>query len=156
MTNEKMQKRKKVWGKKRPIAVTIVGWGIVLLFVVRLFQVFEPLIRLHVLRDGLITPLTTGLRLTPLGAVIFTSAGYLSLSLVGIVVLIGFLRLRRWAWVLLMAWTGASLALSLLEYVFSSPNYLVMASNTVIALALNQVDVQRIFQIRIESSDGTA
>ncbi len=155
MTNEKIQKRKRVWGKKRPIAVTIVAWGIVLLFVVRLFQVFEPLIRLHVLRDGLITPLTTGLRLTPLGAVIFTSAGYLTLSLVGIVVLIGFLGLRRWAWVLLMAWTGTSLALSLLEYFFSSPNYLVMGSNTVIALALNQVDVQRIFQIRIETSDGT-
>jgi hypothetical protein len=151
-----MQPRKKVWTKKRPIAVTIVAWGIVVLFVVRLVQVFEPLFRMHVLRDGVLTPLTAGLRLTPLGAAIFTSAGYLTLSLIGIVVLIGFLRLRRWAWVLLMAWTGASLALSLLEYFYSRPNYLVMASNTIIALALNQVAVQHIFQIRIDPSDDTA
>jgi hypothetical protein len=148
-----MQKRQKVWTRKRPIAVTIVAWGIVLLFVVRLVQVFEPLIRLHVLQDGLIAPLTAGLRLTPLGAVVFTSGGYLALSLIGMVVLIGFLRLRRWAWALLMAWTGLSLVINLLEYFYSHPNYLVMASNTIIALALNQVEVQRIFQIRIEPRD---
>lgn len=151
-----MQKRTKVWAKKRPIAVTIVAWGIVILFVVRLVQVFVPLVRLHVLRDGLIAPLSAGLRLTPLGVTIVTSAGYLVLSLVGVVVLIGFLRVRRWAWVLLMAWTGSSLAISLFEYFYSRPNYLVMASNTIIALALNQVDVQRIFHIRIEPRDDAS
>ena len=148
-----MQPRKKVWKKKRPIAVTIVAWGIVVLFLVRLAQVFEPLIRLHVLEDGLIAPLTTGLRLTPLGAAIFTSAGYLALSLIGIIVLVGFLRVRRWAWVVLMAWTGASLVINLIGYFYSHPNYLVMASNAIIALALNQVEVQRIFHIRIEPGD---
>lgn len=148
-----MQPRKKVWRKKRPIAVTIVAWGIVVLFLVRLAQVFEPLLRMHVFEQGLNTPLTTGLQLTPLGRALATSAGYLLLSFVGILVLIGFLRVRRWAWVLLMAWTGTSLAVGLAEYFFSRPNYLVMASNTMIALALNQVEVQRIFQIRIEQSD---
>jgi len=39
------------------------------------------------------------------------------------------------------------------DYFYRNPNYLVMASNAVIALALNQVDVQRIFQIRIEQDD---
>jgi hypothetical protein len=145
-----MQPRKKVWTKKQPIAVTIVAWGIVVLFVVRLVQVFEPLIRMHVLQDGLITPLTAGLRLTALGAAVVTSAGYLTLSLIGIIVLIGFLRVRRWAWVMLMAWTGVSLAVGLIEYFYSDPNYLVMASNAIIALALNQVEVQRSFHIRIE------
>ena len=38
-----MQKRRKVWTKKRPIAVTIVAWGIVVLFLIRLYQVFQPL-----------------------------------------------------------------------------------------------------------------
>ena len=52
-----------------------------------------------------------------------------------------------------MAWTGASLAVGLIEYFYSNPNYLVMASNAVIALALNQVEVQRIFHIRIEQND---
>jgi hypothetical protein len=151
-----MQQRKKVWMKKRPIAVTIVAWGIVILFVVRLVQVFQPLIRMHVLQNGLAGPLTDGLRLTPLGQAVLTSAIYLLASLVGIVVLIGFLRVRRWAWVVLMAWTGASLAIGLIEYFYSHPNYLVMASNAAIALALNQTEVQRIFQIRIEQDDQRA
>lgn len=148
-----MQNRKKVWTKKRPIAVTIVAWGIVVLFLVRLVQVFDPLIRMHVLDEGLFAPLVAGLRLTPLGTAVLTSAGYLILSLIGVVVLIGFLKVRRWAWVVLMAWTGSSLAIGLIEYFFSHPNYLVMASNTIIALALNQVEVQRIFQIRIDPVD---
>jgi hypothetical protein len=48
-----MQQRKKVWTKKRPIAVTIVAWGIVVLFIVRLVQVFDPLIEMNVFKDGL-------------------------------------------------------------------------------------------------------
>ena len=147
-----MQQRRKVWTKKRPIAVTIVAWGIVLLFIVRLVQVFTPLIEMHVFENGLGGPLIHGLRLTPLGSAVLTSAVYSLASLIGIVVLIGFLRVRRWAWVMLMAWTGASLAIGLIEYFYSDPNYLVMASNAVIALALNQVEVQRIFQIRIEQN----
>jgi len=148
-----MQQRKKVWTRKRPIAVTIVAWGIVVLFLVRLVQVFKPLIKENVFEDGLGRPLITGLELTPLGSAVLTSAFYLIASLIGIVVLIGFLRLRRWAWVMLMAWTGGSLAWGLIQYFYSHPNYVVMASNAVIALALNQVEVQRIFHIRIEQDD---
>jgi hypothetical protein len=143
-----MQKRRKVWSKKRPIAVTIVAWGIVVLFLIRLYQVFEPLIRMHVFETGLASPLLQGAKLTSLGQAVFTSASYLILSLIGIVVLIGFLRLHRWAWVLLMAWTGVSLTISLIDYFYSRPNYLVMASNIIIAFALSQADVQRIFRIR--------
>ena len=148
-----MQPRRKVWTKKRPIAVTIVAWGIVVLFLVRLVQVFQPLVRVHVFENGLDGPLRAGLRLTPLGSAVLTSAVYLLASLIGIVILIGFLRLKRWAWVMLMAWTGGSLVIGLIEYFYSNPNYLVMASNAVIALALNQVEVQRIFHIRIEQND---
>jgi len=151
-----MEKRTKVWTRKRPIAVTVVAWGIVLLFLIRLFQVFEPLVRMHVLQDGITAPLIAGLQPTPLGATLLTSAGYLALALIGVAVLIGFLGLRRWAWVVLMAWTGISLLIGLIEYFYSHPNYLVMASNAVIAFALNQVEVQRIFHIRIEQSESGA
>lgn len=151
-----MQKRRQVWKKKRPIAVTIVAWGIVVLFIVRLVQVFQPLIRMRVFEAGLGDPLIQGLRLTPLGSAVLTSAVYLLASLVGIAVLIGFLRVKRWAWVILMAWTGASLVVGLIQYFYSHPNYLVMASNAVIALALNQVEVQRIFHIRIEHDEPAA
>ncbi len=147
-----MQKRKKVWTKKRPIAVTIVAWGIVVLFLTRLYQVIDPLIRMQVFQNGFTTPLIVGLRLTPLGRAVVTSGSYLILSLIGIVVLIGFLSLHRWAWVLLMAWTGVSLTITLINYFYSHPNYLVMASNTIIIFALNQADVQRIFRIRMDQS----
>jgi hypothetical protein len=148
-----MHKRRKVWTKKRPIAVTIVAWGIVVLFLVRLYQVFEPLLRMRVLETGLTAPLILGFRWTPLGRAVFTSGAYLVLSLIGIVVLIGFLRLHRWSWVVLMAWTGASLTISLIDYFYSRPNYLVMASNIIIAFALSQPDVQRIFRIKMDEGE---
>ena len=148
-----MLKRRKVWTKKRPIAVTIVAWGIVVLFLVRLYQVFEPLLRMRVLETGLTAPLILGFRWTLLGRAVFTSGAYLVLSLIGIVVLIGFLRLHRWSWVVLMAWTGASLTISLIDYFYSRPNYLVMASNIIIAFALSQPDVQRIFRIKMDEGE---
>ncbi len=148
-----VSERKKVWRSKRPVAVTIVAWGIVLLFLVRLFQVFEPLLRMGILENGIHDPLLHGMRLTPLGHVVVVSGSFLLQALIGIVVLIGFLRLRRWAWVVLMAWTGFSLCITLIDYFYSRPNYIVMASDVIIALALSQSDVQRIFHIRIEPDE---
>jgi hypothetical protein len=148
-----MQRRRKVWTKKRPIAVTIVAWGIVVLFLIRLYQVFEPLLRMRVFETGLTAPLLLGAKLTPLGQAVLTSGSYLVLSLVGIIVLIGFMRLHRWAWVLLMAWTGVSLTITLIAYFYSRPNYLVMASDIIIAFALSQADVQRIFGIRTDQGE---
>jgi hypothetical protein len=143
-----MAKRKKSFRKKGPVAVSVIAMAIVVLFLIRLYQVWEPLYGLNFLRNGLTGPLAIGLRLTTYGTLIVTSAIYLVLALAGIVVLIGFLRLRRWSWVLLMAWTGVSLVISLLDYFYSRPNYVVMASNVIIAFALNITDVQRIFKIR--------
>ncbi len=148
-----MRQRQKVWEGKRPVAVTIVAWGIVLLFLVRLDQVYQPLIQMHVLENGIHGPLTAGLRLTPLGDALVVGASYLLQALVGIVVLIGFLRLQRWAWVLTMAWTGISLSIALINYFYSRPNYLVMASDVIIAVALSQSNVRRIFHIRNDADE---
>jgi hypothetical protein len=143
-----MAKRKKSDKKKRPVAVTVISVAIVVLFLIRLYQVYEPLIRNNIFRNGITNPLFAGWRLTSLGSVILSSASYLVLALTGIFVLIGFLRLRRWSWVLLMAWTGVSLIISLVDYFYSNPNYAVMASNVIIAFALNITEVQRIYGIR--------
>ena len=151
-----MRERKKDWQRKRPIAVTVVAWGIVLLFLIRLYQVFEPLARMDILAHGIHDPLTAGFRLTALGTVVVVSASYLLQALVGIVVLIGFLRLQRWAWVMLMAWTGISLCITLINYFYSRPNYIVMASDVIIAVALSQSDVQRIFRVRMDPDEPAA
>ena len=148
-----MAKRKKNYKKKSPIAVSIIAMAIVVLFLIRLYQVFEPLFRQNIFKNGITEPLLTGWRLTAVGNMLLSSVVYLVLSLTGIVVLIGFLRLRRWSWVLLMAWTGISLVISLVDYFYSRANYAVMASNVIIAFALNITDVQRIFKIR--SGDGS-
>ena len=148
-----MKQRKKVWRKKRPVAVPVVGWVILVLFVARLYQAVLPLLAMGLLRGGIHGPFTHGLVITPIGLRVLDSALFLFQVLAGIVVLIGFLRLRRWAWVLLMAWTGASLTVSLIGYFYGRPNYLVMASDVVIALALSQHDVQRIFQIRYDPDE---
>jgi len=143
-----MAKRKKSDKKKRPIAVTVIAVAIVVLFLVRLYQFFEPMIRNGIFRNGITAPLFSGWQVTVLGNAILSSLAYLVLSVAGIIVLIGFLRLRRWSWVLLMAWTGVSLLISLVDYFYSHPNYLVMASNVIITFALNITDVQRIYGIR--------
>lgn len=148
-----MKRRKKIWTRKRPIAVTIVAWGIFILFLIRLYQVFEPLIREGVFERGITGSLTVGMKLTPLGNAFLISAAYLILSLAGIVVLFGFLRVHRWAWLVLMSWTGFSLAITLINYFYGHANYIVMASDTIIAFALNQADVQRIFRIRTDQGE---
>ena len=145
--------RKKDWKRTRPVAVTIVAWAIAVLFLVRLYQVFEPLAPMHVLDEGFRRPLIVGFHITPFGNAVLVSASYLLQVLGGIVVLIGFLRVRRWAWVVLMAWTGLSLCIALIDYFYSRPNYVVMASDVIIALALSQSDVQRIFGIRMDPDD---
>jgi hypothetical protein len=149
-----MAKRKKSDRKKSPIAVNVIAMAIVVLFLVRLYQVFDPLIRNDVFNSGLTGPLLDGWKLTPLGNVALSSITYMVLSLTGIIVLIGFLRLRRWSWVLLMAWTGVSLIISLVDYFYSRPNYIVLASNVIIAFALNINDVQLLFGIRSNDEPG--
>jgi len=149
------KKRKRSDRKKRPIAVTVIALGIVVLFGIRLYQVFKPLLAQHVFQNGIAGPFFEGWRLTEMGVALLSSATYLVLSLTGIVVLIGFLRLKPWAWVLLMAWTGISLTISLVEYFYThNPNYAVMAANMVIAFALNQSEVQSICGIRRENESS--
>ena len=149
-----MPRRKKSDKKKSPIAVSVIAAAILVLFLLRLYQVYEPLIRQNFFKKGISGPLYNGWSLTPLGNDLLSSLTYLILSLAGIFVLIGFLRLRRWSWVLLMAWTGISLVISLVDYFYSHANYAVMASNVIIAFALNIPDVQRIFGIRSDADDA--
>jgi ABC-type multidrug transport system fused ATPase/permease subunit len=149
-----MAKRKKSDKKKRPIAVSVIAVAIVVLFLIRLVQVFTPLISENVFNNGITGPFFTGWRLTEMGNTLLSSASYLILSAAGIVTLIGFLRLRRWSWVLLMTWTGMSLIISLVDYFYSHANYVVMASNVIIAFALNITDIQRMFGVRRDNGSS--
>jgi len=139
--------------RKRPVAVTIVAWTILVMFFVRLYQVFEPLFLTGVFENGITEPLFMDGWLTSMGIAMFTSASYAMLSLTGIIVLIGFLRMKRWSWVVLIVWTGISLTITLFDYFYNEANYIIMASDTIVAFALNQADVQRIFGIRTDPGE---
>jgi hypothetical protein len=52
-----------------------------------------------------------------------------------------------------MLWTCISLAYVLAQYFYGQPNYLVMASNVIIALALSQSEIQQIFGIRANAEE---
>ena len=149
-----MPKRKKRWSK-RPPAISLVALAIMLLFIIRLYQVIDPLVESEVLQKGVYGPLLLDGHLTHLGETMFTSISYLLLSLAGLIILFAFLRMYRWSWVVLMGWTAISLMITLLNFFYGDPNYLVMASDVIIALALNQTEVQRIFGIRIDESEYT-
>ena len=123
-----------------------------LLFFARLSRALGPLIEQDILRSGLSEPLFANGSLTELGWTLLTSAFYLLLVIALVLVLIGFLRLRRWSWVVLMVWTGLSLAYALVQYFYGQPNYLVLGSDVVIALALAQSDVQKAFGIRPQTT----
>jgi len=53
----------------------------------------------------------------------------------------------------LMVWTGISLIITLLDYFYGEANYIIMASDTIVAFALNQANVQRIFGIRTDPGE---
>jgi hypothetical protein len=65
--------------------------------------------------------------------------------LLGWVIAVGLWRLKRWAWVAAMIWTGMALAVSLELYFRGHPNYLLMILHIIIVFYLNQRDVQRAF-----------
>jgi hypothetical protein len=147
-----MFKRKKAKGKKRPIAVTVISMAIVVLFIVRLYQVFKPLYDMGLFQLGMVgRQFYTSQGLTGMGWALIDSASYFILAIGLVIVLIGFLRMRRWSWVMLMSWVGISMVTGLVDYFYiGHPNYVIMASDVVIAFALSQVEVQRIFGIRTD------
>jgi hypothetical protein len=141
--------------EKRPIAVTVIAIVIVVLFFVRIYQSVKPLIEEQVLRNIYTAPIFLDGVLTPHGKAVLESLLYLILAIGLIIVLLGFLKMRRWSWVFLMTWVGFSMIVGLEDYFyFGTPNYVIMVSDVIIAFALSQSDVQRIFGIRSDTGEN--
>ena len=69
----------------------------------------------------------------------------LALILFGFAIAAGLWQLKRWAWVLVMLWTGVTLAGALAHYFRGQPEYALMVEGVVIVFYLNQRDVQQTF-----------
>ena len=87
-----MGKKKNKTGEKRPVAVTVIAIGIVVLFFVRIYQSIKPLAEENSLRKIQTEPIFLNGILTPHGQAILESLLYLILAIGLIVVLLGFLQ----------------------------------------------------------------
>lgn len=71
-----------------------------------------------------------------------------------LVIIFGLWRLERWAWLLLMIQVGLSMLVDIWGYFHAQPTYLTMLLNVIVALYLNQQDVQRIFVSKSKEVTG--
>jgi hypothetical protein len=146
--------------RKLPMAVSIVGILVALAAVINLAlgalvlvslcrvagltvaQLFEaPLHEVTVQVGG------TSMSLQPMDGFYLLAVGGIQILL-----LFGFRRLRRWAWLGLMAWSGLQLAVVLYRY-FTTPgdhlrDFVGMAVHSIVVLTLNAEEVQEAFGIR--------
>jgi hypothetical protein len=145
--------------KKQPIAVTIIALLLVGEVLLRLYWVGRAALGLDLLGRGFPWPLWEAGGLNAAGVELGVAGFRLLWALVGLAVLIGLLRMRRWSWVALVVWVGFSLALGLLHYsyrgswAFAPSDFAVLAADMLLAFALNQSDVQRIYGIRRDDAE---
>ncbi len=145
--------------RKRPIAVTIIALLLVGEVLLRLYWVGHAALGLDLLGKGFPWPLWEDGGLNPAGIELGVAGFRLLWALVGLAVLIGLLGMRQWSWVALVVWVGFSLALGILHYFyrfawsFGVSDYAVMAADMLLAFALNQSDVQRIYGIRRDDAE---
>jgi Predicted membrane protein (DUF2127) len=129
----------------RPFGITVI---VVLLLVSSAIAIPSGLIGVVGTIEGGVTlePLPSLRTLQLLGAL----ALLLAVGVVTLVAAIGLLRLRRWAWVLVMLIVGGQLVTNLWEYfVLGERPYLDMLLNVVTVFYLNQREVQRAFGERV-------
>jgi hypothetical protein len=75
-------------------------------------------------------------------------------TLLGLVIAAGLWRLKRWAWVSVMLWTGATLATALFSYLRGHPDFPPMMVGIVTVFYLNQGEVQRAFNVPLSEAQA--
>ncbi|MBU2600680.1 MAG: LPXTG cell wall anchor domain-containing protein [Actinobacteria bacterium] len=78
-----------------------------------------------------------------------TDTSYFNLALVGLnlVIALGMLLLRPWAWMAAMTVQGTSLGAGLWAYYLGSPDFLLMGTSVLVVLYLNLHEVRRPFGV---------
>lgn len=140
--------------RKRPIAATIIVLLTIGEILLRLYRVGIYVLQTRLWERGIPWPLWDVRTPTASGFAFGVAVFRLLWLLIGIAVLIGLLRLKRWSWVMLVLWASISLAIGILNYFYRSmstfnlSDYLVMAADMVLVFALNQSEIQRLYGIR--------
>jgi hypothetical protein len=129
--------------RKRPFGVTVIA----LLMAVSapttgLSVLFSPV---HFVFGRLMLPVHGHLTFPAANATLVLDLESSIITIIGLVIAVGLWRLKHWAWLATMLWTGTVLASALWLYVQGHPAYLVMIQHIVIVFYLNQSDVQNVF-----------
>jgi len=143
MTNQPRDTR-----PKRPLAITLVGLLAVLAAAASIAHGLFELWLAGMLSTAQPPPPLLDPRWSELWRPLARGVVDIGVGLVLLIIGISLLRLRRWSWVALMVWTTIGLAIGLVRYYLDQPNYVAMAFNVLVVLALNQRDVQSVFGIR--------
>ncbi len=134
--------------EKRPTAaMAIVAFIIFATAAVHLYYGIKTLFDLGIFGDVLLPPFFSNVGLTEAGRRLFASDFDVAFGLACLVLLVGFLRRRRWAWVTMMTIVALSLAVGLFRYFLHEPRYPNMLAGVVLMFVLNLASMHRAFDI---------
>jgi hypothetical protein len=138
---------------KRPMAVNLIGALLVLIAISYIAQAVAGLSYQDLISSALSNVLTTQGSLTPQAQTALENVLDLLRGGVALIVMVGFFRLRRWAWVTAVAWSALGLLNQLFRVFSGEPTYFWMLLEVVAIFALTQVDVQKTFGIKRDEHD---
>ena len=140
-------------GPKRPIAVTLIGALLILISGFYIVQAVAGLSFSGAIQSALSNALNTQGTLTLQAQTMLENVLDFVRGAVAVIIMIGFFRLRRWAWVAAMAWSALGLLNQLFRVFSGTPAYFWMLLEVIAIFALIQADVQKIFGIKREEHD---
>jgi hypothetical protein len=138
---------------KRPFGVYVVVFMLLLGVITAVLEIF----RIQTGLEGVLASADAMLRdrsgLVPLASRLFTNPAILTVVHIVIIVawvilIFGMWFLRRWAWLLVMIFTGVALTFALVRYFEGDPDYYGMLINVAVAFYLNDRSVQRAYARR--------
>jgi hypothetical protein len=131
---------------KRPtIALAIPVLIILVSIATYLLEGIVALFDLGVFGEASVPPLFADGGVTDAGKELIICGFDLAVGAAFTLVLIGFLRRRKWAWVAVMTWVAISLTINLVRYIQGDPHYPRMLVAVVLMLVLNLASVHRAF-----------
>lgn len=145
---------------RRPLAITIVVWVLVLSaissIIIGAFSIYLDNALSHNFKDVVIFAQDDPDLLTDDGALLADGVYNVIAGLVQLVIIVGFLREKRSAWVAAMSWQALKLLVELATPFSDQDKVPTMVFCIVLIFLLNQSDVRRVFSIqRPENAPST-
>lgn len=132
---------------RRPGSVVVAGWFAILAVPLILLRISTLLLTGETLRTIISTSTDPTAWISSQGVDALVTLVVAPVALISLVAGIAILRMKRWAWVVLMLFLLLALILNLARSYLHTPEYGLMLIYSVLALVLNQPDVRKAFRI---------